>query len=383
MDFTLNDDQRAIRQVTADFVSREITPHAAAWDRAEHVDLAIVKKLADLGIFGITIPEEHGGSGGDHTTYCLVLEELGKGDSSVRGIVSVSLGLVAKSINGYGTPEQKAAWLPRLCAGDALGCFALTEPDTGSDAGALSTRATRVDGGWRLDGAKMFITNGTWAQVALVFARTGGPGPKGVSAFLVPTDTPGLRIEEIHGKLGLRGQATAALTFEGVTVGEDALLGELGQGFKIAMSALAKGRMSLAAGCVGIIQGCLDAAVGYAKQRSQFGRPIASFQLVQQLIADISVEADAARLLTWRVADLIDRGLPFATESSTAKLYASEAAVRSANAALQVFGGYGYIDEYPVGKYLRDARVTTVYEGTSQIQKLIIGRALTGVNAFV
>jgi alkylation response protein AidB-like acyl-CoA dehydrogenase len=382
MDFTLNDDQRAIRQVTAEFVDREITPHAAAWDRAEQVDLAVVKKLADLGIFGITIPEEHGGSGGDHTTYCLVLEELGKGDSSVRGIVSVSLGLVAKSINGYGTAAQKAAWLPRLCSGDALGCFALTEPDTGSDAGALSTRATRVDGGWRLDGSKMFITNGTWARVALVFARTGGPGPKGVSAFLVPMDAPGLRIEEIHGKLGLRGQATAALTFEGVTVGDDALLGEPGQGFKIAMSALAKGRMSLAAGCVGIIQGCLEAAVGYAKQREQFGRPIAAFQLVQQLIADISVEADAARLLTWRVADLIDRGLPFATESSTAKLYASEAAVRSANAALQVFGGYGYIDEYPVGKYLRDARVTTVYEGTSQIQKLIIGRALTGVNAF-
>ncbi|MDG6102761.1 acyl-CoA dehydrogenase family protein [Dactylosporangium aurantiacum] len=383
MDFTLNDEQRAIREVTAEFVSREITPHAAAWDRAEHVDLGIVKKLAGLGILGITIPEEHGGSGGDHTTYCLVLEELGKGDSSVRGIVSVSLGLVSKSINGYGTPAQKAAWLPRLCAGDALGCFALTEPDTGSDAGALATRATRVDGGWRLDGAKMFITNGTWAQVALVFARTGGPGPKGVSAFLVPTGTPGLRVEEIHGKLGLRGQATAALTFDGVTVGDDALLGAEGEGFRIAMSALAKGRMSLAAGCVGIIQGCLEAAVDYAKQREQFGRPIASFQLVQQLIADISVEADAARLLTWRVADLIDRGLPFATESSTAKLYASEAAVRSANAALQVFGGYGYIDEYPVGKYLRDARVTTVYEGTSQIQKLIIGRALTGVNAFV
>jgi alkylation response protein AidB-like acyl-CoA dehydrogenase len=383
MDFTLSDDQRAIRQVTAEFVSREITPHAAAWDRAEQVDLSIVKKLADLGIFGITIPEEHGGNGGDHTTYCLVLEELGKGDSSVRGIVSVSLGLVAKSINGYGTAAQKDAWLPRLCAGDALGCFALTEPDTGSDAGALATRATRVDGGWRLDGSKMFITNGTWAQVALVFARTGPAGSKGVSAFLVPMDSAGLHVREIHGKLGLRGQATAALTFDGVTVGDDALLGSPGQGFKIAMSALAKGRMSLAAGCVGIIQGCLDAAVGYAKQRSQFGRPIASFQLVQQLIADISVEADAARLLTWRVADLIDRGLPFATESSTAKLYASEAAVRAANNALQVFGGYGYIDEYPVGKYLRDARVTTVYEGTSQIQKLIIGRALTGVNAFV
>ncbi|MET7398641.1 acyl-CoA dehydrogenase family protein [Dactylosporangium sp. NPDC005572] len=382
MDLTLSDEQQAVRRMTAEFVDREIAPHAAAWDRAEQVDLSVVQKLADLGIFGVTIPEEHGGSGGDHLTYCLVLEELGRGDSSVRGIVSVSLGLVAKSINGYGSPGQKAEWLPRLCAGEALGCFALTEPDTGSDAASLTTRATPDGDGWRIDGAKMFITNGTWAKVALVFARTGGPGPKGISAFLVPTDAPGLRIDEIHGKLGLRGQATAALTFEGVHVPAGALLGDEGQGFTIAMAALAKGRMSLAAGCVGIIQGCLDAAVGYARQRTQFGRPIAGFQLVQQLIADISVEADAARLLTWRVADLIDRGRPFATESSTAKLFASEAAVRAANAALQVFGGYGYIDEYPVGKYLRDARVTTVYEGTSQIQKLIIGRARTGVSAF-
>jgi alkylation response protein AidB-like acyl-CoA dehydrogenase len=383
MDLTLSDEQQAVRRMTAEFVDREISPHAATWDRAEQVDLSVVKKLADLGIFGITIPEEHGGSGGDHLTYCLVLEELGRGDSSVRGIVSVSLGLVAKSVYGYGSAAQKAHWLPRLCSGSDLGCFALTEPGTGSDAGSLTTRATPLNGGgWRLDGAKTFITNGTWASVAVVFARTGGPGPKGISAFLVPCDAPGLRIEEIHGKLGLRGQATASLTFEGVEIGPDALVGELGQGFTIAMAALAKGRMSLAAGCVGIIQGCLNAAVEYAGQREQFGRKIAGFQLVQQLLADISVEADAARLLTWRVADLIDRGAPFATASSTAKLYASEAAVRAANAALQVFGGYGYIDEYPVGKYLRDARVTTVYEGTSQIQKLIIGRALTGVSAF-
>jgi butyryl-CoA dehydrogenase len=383
MDLTLSEEQQAVRRTAAEFTDREIIPHAAAWDRAEQVDLSIVKKLAGLGVFGITIPESYGGSDGDHLTYCLVLEELGRGDSSVRGIVSVSLGLVAKTILAHGNEEQRAEWLPRLCAGADLACFALTEPDTGSDAGSLSTRATRVPGGWRLDGAKMFITNGTWASLALVFARTGEAGPKGVSAFLVPMPSEGLQVTEIHGKLGLRGQATAMLSFDDVFVDESALLGEPGQGFRIAMAALAKGRMSLAAGCVGIIQGCLDAATGYATQREQFGRKIASFQLVQQLLADIAVEADAARLLTWRVADLIDRGQPFATESSTAKLFASEAAVRAANAALQVFGGYGYIDEYPVGKYLRDARVTTVYEGTSQIQKLIIGRALTGVSAFV
>ena len=383
MDFVLSEEQAAARALAAQFVDQEIVPNAAAWDRAEQVDLSVVTAMGELGLFGMTVPEEYGGSGGDHLTYCLVLEELGRGDSSVRGIISVSLGLVAKSILGYGSEGQRRHWLPRLCAGEALGCFALTEPDSGSDAAALRTTATRViTGGWRIDGTKMFITNGTWAKVVLVFARTGGPGPKGVTAFLVPTDTPGVSVKEIHGKLGLRGQATAELTFDGVSVPDECRLGGEGQGFSIAMAALARGRMSLAAGCVGIIQGCLDAATRYATERQQFGKPIAKFQLIQQLLADIAVEADAARLLTWRVADLVDRGRPYVKESSIAKLYASEAAVRAANSALQVFGGYGYIDEYPVGKYLRDARVTTVYEGTSQIQKLIIGRALTGVNAF-
>jgi alkylation response protein AidB-like acyl-CoA dehydrogenase len=383
VDFTLSDEQLAARELAAAFVDREVVPHATAWDRAERVDLAVVRRMGELGLLGMTIPEQYGGSGGDHLAYCVVLEELGRGDSSVRGILSVSLGLVAKSIATYGDDKQRQHWLPALCSGDALGCFALTEPDTGSDAGSLTTRAERdADGYWRITGAKMFITNGTWARVALVFARTGAAGPKGVTAFLVPTDSDGLSVREIHGKLGLRGQATAELTFDDVPVPDDCRLGAEGQGFAIAMAALAKGRMSLAAGCVGILQGCLDAATRYATERTQFGRPIASFQLIQQLLADIKVEVDAARLLTWRVADLVDRGQPFATEASIAKLYASEAAVRAANSALQVFGGYGYIDEYPVGKYLRDARVTTVYEGTSQIQKLIIGRALTGVNAF-
>ncbi|MFE1381294.1 acyl-CoA dehydrogenase family protein [Streptomyces sp. NPDC058740] len=383
MDLELSEEQRAVRRLAEDFVAREVTPYVVEWDRAENVDRAIVKKLGAVGFLGLTLPEEYGGSGGDHLSYCLVTEELGRGDSSVRGIVSVSLGLVAKTIASWGDEAQKRAWLPRLASGDAIGCFGLTEPGTGSDAGNLSTRAVRDGDAYVIDGSKMFITNGTWADVVLLFARTtDAPGHKGVSAFLVPTDTPGLTRRTIHGKLGLRGQATAELVLDGVRVPASAMLGPEGKGFSVAMSALAKGRMSVAAGCVGIAQAALDAAVRYAGEREQFGKPIASYQLVQELISDISVDVEAARLLTWRVADLVDRGEEFATAASQAKLFASEAAVRSANNALQVFGGYGYIDEYPVGKLLRDARVMTLYEGTSQIQKLIIGRALTGVSAF-
>ncbi|WBC05350.1 acyl-CoA dehydrogenase family protein [Micromonospora sp. WMMA1976] len=382
MDLQLSAEQAAVRQLAAEFVDREVVPHAAAWDRRESVDPEIVDKLGRLGFLGLTIPEEDGGSGGDHLSYCLVLEELGRGDSAVRGIVSVSLGLVAKAIAAYGSAAQRAEWLPRLCAGTALGCFALTEPDSGSDAAALTTRATRDGGDWLITGAKTFITNGTVADVVLLFARTGGPGHRGISAFLVPTNVAGLTRREIHGKLGLRGQATGELRFDAVRVPDSARLGPADGGFRLALATLAKGRMSVAAGCVGIAQGCLDAAVGYAGQRTQFGKPIAGHQLVQQLLAAIAVDTAAARLLVWWVADLVDRGEAFATEASMAKLFASEAAVRAANNAVQVFGGYGYIDEYPVGKYLRDARVATLYEGTSQIQQLLIGRALTGVNAF-
>ena len=382
MNLELTEEQAAVRDLAAVFTDREIVPHAAAWDRAESVDPAIVGKLGKLGLLGLTIPEEYGGSGGDHLAYCLVLEELGRGDSAVRGIVSVSLGLVGKTLNTFGTEDQKRHWLPRLTSGEALGCFALTEPGTGSDAANLTTRAVRDGEDWLLTGTKTFITNGTWADVALVFARTGGPGHRGVTAFLVETGLPGFGRRTIHGKLGLRGQATAELVLDGVRVPDTARLGDEGQGFKVAMAALAKGRMSVAAGCVGIARACLEAAVRYAGEREQFGTPIAGHQLVQELLSDIAVDVEAARLLTWKVADHIERGLPYATESSTAKLFASEAAVRAANNALQVFGGYGFIDEYPVGKYLRDARVMTLYEGTSQIHKLLIGRSLTGVNAF-
>jgi len=381
MDLGLDEEQAALRELAARFADREIVPHAAEWDRVESVDRAIVKRLADLGFLGLTIPEEYGGSGGSHVDYVLVVEELGRADSSVRGIVSVSLGLVAKSISTWGDEEQKRRWLPRLCSGEALGCFALTEPDNGSDAANLTMRAVRDGDGWALSGTKMFITNGTWAEVGLVFARTGGPGHRGITAFLVPLESPGLARREIHGKLGLRGQATAELVFDGVRIPDAARLGPEGKGFTVAMSALAKGRVSVAAGCVGIAEAALRLAVRHSTERIQFGKPIAHRQLVQELIADIATDVDASRLLVWRAADLIDRGREFARESSMAKLFASEAAVRAANNALQVFGGYGYIDEYPVGKLVRDARVMTLYEGTSQLQKLLIGRAHTGINA--
>lgn len=382
MDLSLTDEQRAFQAVAREFLDREVVPHRTEWDRRESVDTAIVPELGKLGFFGLTFPEEYGGLGGDYVTYCLAMEELGRADSSIRGIVSVSAGLFGKSVLAAGTEEQKQAWLPRICSGEALGCFGLTEPDTGSDAGNLTTRARRDGSDYLISGQKIFITNGTWADVCIVFARTGGPGPKGVSAFLVPTDSAGFERREIKGKLGLRGQATAELFLTDVRVPESARLGAEGEGFRIAMQTLDKGRVSVAAGCTGIVQGCLEEVVRYTTERRQFGRPIASFQLVQEIIAQISVDADAARLLTWRAADLVDRGESFGTAASKAKYYASEAAVRAANSGLQAFGGYGYIDEYPMQKYLRDARVMTLYEGTSQVQKLLIGRAETGINAF-
>ncbi|MCX6399286.1 MAG: acyl-CoA dehydrogenase family protein [Propionibacteriales bacterium] len=382
MDLTLTDDQQSLRDLARDWVDREVVPNSAAWDRAEQVDRAIVGKLAQVGFLGMGIDEEYGGSGGDFLSYVLMMEELGRGDTSIRGIVSVSLGLVSKSIQTWGTEEQKRQWLPSLCDGSSLACFGLTEPGTGSDAGSLVSRAVRDGDDWLISGNKLFITNGTWATVALVFARTGGPGPKGITAFLVPTDSPGFERREIKGKLGLRGQATAELILSEVRVPDANRLGDEGSGFRIAMTALDKGRVSVAAGCVGLARGCLEASVAYAGERTQFGKPIASYQLVQEMLSDMAVDTEAARLMVWRAADLAERGEPFGTAASMAKLFASEASVRAANQAVQVFGGYGYVDEFPVGKALRDARVTTLYEGTSQIQKLLIGRALTGISAF-
>jgi alkylation response protein AidB-like acyl-CoA dehydrogenase len=383
MDFDLTEEQQLIRETARAFCDREIVPHAREWDRTERMDLGIVAKLAEIGFLGCALPEEYGGMGLDTVSYCVVMEELGRADSSVRGIVSVNNGLAGKTIAKWGTDEQKAEWLPRMCSGEALGCYGLTEPGSGSDPASLITRAERDGDAWVLDGSKIFITLGSWAGVALVFARSGGEGARGITCFLVPTSSDGFSARKIDGKLGLRAQDTAEIVLDGVRVPDSARLGDEGAGFKVAMSALDNGRISLAAGSVGIAQGCVDASVAYAAERRQFGKPIAAFQLVQELIADMAVETEAARMLAWRAAYLSDSGRPYTLAASQAKYYASEVAVRAANAAVQVHGGYGYVDEFPVQKYLRDARVSTLYEGTSQIQKLLIGRALTGESAFV
>jgi alkylation response protein AidB-like acyl-CoA dehydrogenase len=383
MDFALTEEQQLIRETARAFCAREVVPYAREWDRTERMDRGIVGKLAEVGFLGCGLPEAYGGLGLDTVSYCLVMEELGKADSSVRGIASVNNGLAGKTIATWGTEEQRQEWLPRLASGEALGCYALTEPGAGSDPGSLVTRAERDGGDWVISGSKIFITLGSWAGVALVFARTGGEGPRGITCFLVPTDADGFAARRIDGKLGLRAQDTAELQLDGVRVPGSALLGDEGAGFKVAMSALDNGRISLAAGSVGIAQGCLDASTAYATERRQFGKPVAGFQLVQELLADMAVETEAARLLAWRAGALADAGQPYTLAASQAKYYASEVAVRAANAAVQVHGGYGYVDEFPVQKYLRDARVSTLYEGTSQIQKLLIGRALTGESAFV
>jgi butyryl-CoA dehydrogenase len=381
IDFELTDEQRLIRETARDFSDREIVPRARDNDRNEHFDTELVKQIADMGFLGAIVPEQYGGRDVDYRTYALIVEEIGRGCSAMRTVVSVVTSLVCSSIVRWGSEEQKQEWLPQLCSGEALGCFGLTEPDTGSDAANLKTRAKQVNGEWRISGGKMWISLGNYSKLALVFAQT-DPEKKhrGLACFLVPTDQPGFTTQEIHHKLGLRGSDTAELSLDDV---EGDLMGEVGDGFKIAMSALDSGRYSVAAGCVGICQGSVDASVEYAKERTQFDRPIASFQLVQEMIADMVVETEAARALVWRAGWIKDQGKPSTTETSIAKLYATEAAVKCANAAIQVHGGSGYVDDYPVERYLRDARVTTLYEGTSQIQKLIIGRAVTGVNALV
>ena len=375
-------DHRALRDAVREFAQSIVKDHAAEVDRDHRFPSESVAAAARLDLMGMLVPKDYGGAGHDHLGFTIAVDELAQACASTAVIVDVHNSVATEPIVLFGSPEQKREWLPRLCSGEALGCFGLTEPNTGSDAANLATRATKVDGGWRIAGQKQWISLGNYATVALIFAQTDPERRhRGLACFLVPTDAEGFSSSEIHGKLGLRGSDTAELSLDGVEVPDSAVLGDVGEGFKVAMSALDSGRFSVAAGAVGICQGCVDASVDYAKQREQFGRPIASFQLVQEMLADMVVETDAARALVWRAGWLKDTGQPNTTETSIAKYYATEAAVRCANRAIQVHGGSGYVDDYPVERYLRDARVTTLYEGTSQIQKLIIGRAVTGVNA--
>jgi alkylation response protein AidB-like acyl-CoA dehydrogenase len=384
MDFELTDEQRLIRDTAREFTDNEIWVQSRENARNHHFDVDLVRKVAAQGYLGAIVPTEYGGAGLDYFSYGLVVEEIGRGDSAIRTVISVQTSLVCSGILKFGTEEQKQKYLPKLCSGEWIGCFGLTEPDTGSDAANQKTRARRTDSGWVLNGAKMWISMANYAKVALIFAQTDPDlGHKGIACFIVDTDQPGFKPQTIEHKMGLHASDTASIALEDVEVSDEDVLAEVGDGFKIAMSNLDSGRYSVAAGCVGICRGCVEESVKYATEREQFGRPIASFQLIQAMIADMVLKTDASRMLVWRAGWLKDQGRPNTLETSIAKLHATEASLECANLAIQVHGGAGYVDDHPVERYFRDARVTTLYEGTSQIQKLIIGRAMTGVNALV
>ena len=372
----------SLRTTMRSFCDDQLRPFARERDAGEVYPTELVPQLAELGILGAGLPEEYGGAGLAYDGYRVVVEEVGAADSSIRSMVSVNVGLVGKSLVAWGTDEQKERWLPGLCRGE-LGAFGLTEPAAGSNPSQMVTRAVRDADGWTIDGSKIFITNGSEGAVTMVFARAVVDGEDhGVTCFLVPQDVEGYSGSKIHGKLGLRAGDTAEIALESVHVDADAVLGEVGGGMKVALSALDNGRFSLSAGAVGLAREALEVSLTYADQREQWGSPIAGKQLVQELLAAMHVDLVAARGTLDQAQAKLLAGERATLAISTAKLFCTEASVRCADRAVQVHGGYGYIDEYPVQRLLRDARVTTLYEGTSQVQHLIIGRILTGRSAF-
>ncbi|HXH83802.1 MAG TPA: acyl-CoA dehydrogenase family protein [Candidatus Tectomicrobia bacterium] len=378
MDFTLTPEQKRIRATARAFAEAELGDRIAPYDERHEFPWAIVEKLGPLGFLGVLVPEEYGGAGLDHVSYALIVEELNRGDASVGITMWAHNSLCTNHIALFGSPEQKRRWLPRLAAGEVLGAWGLTEPGSGSDAAALRTRAEARDGGWVLDGSKAFITNASVGGLAVVMART-DPGPskaRGISAFVVEKGTPGFTAGRPYRKLGLHASDTAELIFEGARIPADHLLGERGEGFVQAMQVLEGGRIAMAAMAVGIAQAALDRSVAYMKQRTAFGRTLAEFNGLQGTIADIATDIEVARLLTLRAAWLKDAGRPAKHAAAMAKLFASEAAMRAATKAVQIHGGAGYITEFPVERIFRDAKLTEIGEGTSEVQRLVIAREI-------
>jgi butyryl-CoA dehydrogenase len=375
VDFELTPEQREIQALARDVARAEIEPNAAAWDRAHAFPRELLATLGELGLMGVCVPEEYGGAGADFLSYILVLEELSRGDAGVGVTVAVHTSACTMPLLQHGTEEQRARFVPPLARGEGIGCFALTEPGSGSDAGALTTSATPVDGGWQVVGSKQWITNAAFGGTILLFARTDPVtrSARGVSAFVVDTDQ--VTITRTEEKLGLNSSATNDIAVD-VLVEPDRLLGELHHGFRIAMSTLDGGRIGIAAQAVGIAQAAYDVALAYAQERQAFGHPIADFQAIQHKLANMSMELDAARLLVYRAAWLKDNGRPHTEAGAKAKLFASEMARRQTAEAIQVLGGYGYTKEFPVERYYRDAKVTEIYEGTSEIQRLVIARSI-------
>jgi alkylation response protein AidB-like acyl-CoA dehydrogenase len=375
--FELSDEQRQIGDLAAEIAQREIAPHIAQWDRAHTFPRELYGKLNDAGVMGILVSDAFDGVGAGYVAYALAIEELARVDAGTACTVSVH-SMICAVIGKLGTEEQKRRWLPSLASGNAIAAFALTEPDVGSDATQVRATAKTVPGGYVLNGRKQWCTNGGFSAVTMGMFRTGGAGAKGVSAFLIDNATKGVVVEKVTEKLGIHTSNTVDLAFDDVNIPSDALLGAEGEGFINAMSTLAGGRIGIAAQATGILAACLDESVKFAKERMAFGKPIGAFEGISFKLAQMAMDLDAARLLVYRAASLADSGRPFATEASKAKLFASTAARKHASEALQIHGGYGYTTEFPVERYYRDAKITEIYEGTSEIQHIIIARSLLG-----
>jgi butyryl-CoA dehydrogenase len=380
MDFDLTEEQGLLLRTARDFAVKEVLPRAAAIDREHRHPAELVKRMAELGLLGVAVPEEHGGAGMDNVGYAVAMEEVSRACASTGVIMSVNNSLVCDPILRFGTEDQKKKWLAPLAAGRKLGCFALSEPEAGSDAAAQRTLAipeAGQDGTWVLNGVKNWITNGPVADVCVLFAMNDRErGHKGITAFIVPMDTPGVRCGPPDDKLGIRGSKSCQIFLDDVRLGADHILGEVGQGFKVAMSTLDGGRIGIAAQALGIARAALEDSLDYARQRKTFGKAICEHQAIQFKLADMATEIDAARLLTWRAAYLKDSGQPYGKAAAMAKLYASDVANRAAREAIQIFGGNGYVTEFPVERHFRDAKITEIYEGTSEIQRLVIANHL-------
>ena len=377
MDFDLTEEQRMVQEMVRAFVEKEVKPVAPRMDHDSLYPSELVKKLGKIGLMGMFVPQQFGGSGMDLVSYAIAMQEISKAWASLGAIMTVNNSLVCDPILRFASQKQKKKYLPPLARGERLGCYALTEPGAGSDAGSIQTQARRDGEDYLLNGTKLFVTNGKHADLAVVYAVTDSSlGKKGISAFVVEKGTTGFSVGKLEDKLGLRASDTAELLFQDCRIPKENLLGVENEGFKIALSTLEGGRIGIAAQALGIARGCLEESLAYAKQRRQFGHPIADFQAVQWMLADMATEIDAAELLTYRAAWLRQQGKKVTKEAAMAKLFASEAANRIAYKAVQIFGGYGYIKEFPVERFYRDARITTLYEGTSEIQRLIIARHL-------
>jgi alkylation response protein AidB-like acyl-CoA dehydrogenase len=376
------DEQRLIQATAREFAQAELAPHAAEWDRAGWVAVEAVAKLGELGLLGMMVPDEWGGSYSDTTAYALAVEEIAAGCAATSTLMSVHSSVGCGPILQYGSLEQKRRYLAAMAQGRMIGCFCLTEPQAGSEAHNLRTRAVPAADGWMLTGAKQFVTNGKRAQVAIVFAVTDPElGKKGISAFIVPTDSPGFIVGRPEHKLGIRGSDTCAITLDNCRIPANCLLGPRGKGLAIALANLEGGRIGIAAQAIGIARAAFDAALAYARTRRQFGQPIAQFGSIGNMLADMRTGIDAARLLTHHAARMRSAGLPCLTEACQAKLFASEMAERVCSNAIQIHGGYGYLEDYNVERHYRDARITQIYEGTSEIQRLVIARELVGRSA--